>query len=316
MSINHRIYDLLNKEVHGHAKAKKILINLINRSRTYYYEKHVLNLPIEKKSNVTLLIGRSGTGKTQLVKSLSRIMQFPIMFYDATEIQPISAQGGINVEDIRKDIDKFSKSLMSSPGKYYSEAGARAQIIVFIDEIDKLGKGCEGTSNNWNNKTQATLLSLLEDVELDVSFILAGAFSEADYGKSKETSKPIGFTHSGYINRSSDKEIDTMVLNYGLMAEIVGRITHIAQLDTFSKEDYHTVLHNHILPSKISELEKLGIEHIFEDKQLTDIIERAFKSDQGIRHIKRSLDDLLIDIEFESDPSYILETQLLLDEKV
>src|SRR5450432_676708 len=141
--------------------------------------------------------------------------------------------------------------------------------IVFIDEIDKIARRSQGARTGAGARdiggegVQQSLLKLLEGREVfapqnvtqhwnkhdfvvidtqDILFIAAGTFSDL---KLTEGSKPVGFGASGggsgaatRSRRATEKEL----LDYGLLAEFLGRLPVRVELDPLSEEDLFLVM--------------------------------------------------------------------------
>ncbi len=173
---NRRIYQQLSELVIGHDNAKKVLINLINRSKLRYYQKWGMlqgDTDLIKLSNC-LLVGNSGTGKTHLVESLSKIMKFPLLKIDATDLNPTGASGGIKSEDLYKRISRCAKDAMEEdPETYWSYEGTLDQVVVFVDEVDKLG---QKLSTDWNQHVQSNFLAIFDIAQSVIRFGLIPEF--------------------------------------------------------------------------------------------------------------------------------------------
>ncbi len=297
---NRRIYQQLSELVIGHDNAKKVLINLINRSKLRYYQKWGLLNPdgLVKLSNC-LLVGDSGTGKTHLVESLSKIMKFPLLKIDATELNPTGATGGIKQDDLKKKIRDCAKEAMENdPQTYWSYDGTIDQVIVFVDEVDKLG---QKLSSDWNSHVQANFLGLFENkAGYDgISFIFAGAFS----GMEKKTAKvkQLGFhTKEEEVIQAGD--LAQAVVKYGLIPEFVGRLNNIVTLDTLTKEDYVTILINNIMPRATATLAFYGIkDYTLTIDEIEQLADDAQKSGLGVRALETGVNKLMVELEYAPD---------------
>ena len=297
---NRRIYQELSELVIGHDNAKKVLINLINRSKLRYYQKWGLLDPtgLIKLSNC-LLIGDSGTGKTHLVESLSKIMKFPLLKIDATELNPTGATGGVKQDDLKKKIRECAKEAMEEdPQTYWSYDGTLDQVVVFVDEVDKLG---QKLSSDWNAHVQANFLALFENkAGYDgISFIFAGAFT----GMEKKALKPkqLGF-HAVQEEVLKAGDIAQSVVKFGLIPEFVGRLNNIVVLDTLEKEDYITILVNTIMPRATRTLEFYGIKDwVLEEAEIHRLADEAQKSGLGVRALETGVNKLMVELEFSPD---------------
>lgn len=312
---NAEILDQLNGLVWGHDLAKKSLINLINRSKIRHHQKYILMqrdvdlLPPGK----CLLIGGSGTGKTYLIQTLQKLLKFPLLILDATQLNPTGASGGIKASDINKLIaGQASAHMKKHPELFHSVEGTVDQMVVFIDEIDKLGKSFE-SSGNWNSHVQSNFLTTLENnhENFGISYIFAGAFTGIEKEqKSKEST--IGFNRSeSAITPQGIAAIDNLdeaIVKYGMMPELVGRISSIIALDTLTEENYYDILINKLVPEKLTS----GRDYFQFDRdslKMDDarlMAKKAYTSGQGVRSLKRSLDLHFSELEFnyeERNPS-------------
>lgn len=298
---NAEILKEFDKHVIGHTKAKKMLISLVNRSKTAHYHKYLLDDKENDIENMNcMLIGGSGTGKTYLVKVLQNLVDFPLVYIDATRLEPTGGSKTMDSKALLKIITDNAWALVGKDGSnYHSLQGTIDQTVVFIDEIDKLAKAFE-SSGNWNRQIQSGLLSIIESNEQfsKVSFILAGAFADL---KPKESFKSgIGFN----LTEATEEEkqiTDRDIINYGLMPELVGRLNNITCLDTLEYEDMEHILNKVLLPGKIAQLSKfvnVNEDVVTKDKE-KEIIESALVSGQGVRALKRELDTIFADIEFD-----------------
>lgn len=302
---NQAIYNALSEIVIGHDYAKKVLINLVNRSKLRYYQKWLmLEEKLIKLSNC-LLIGDSGTGKTFLVETLASIMDFPFVRIDATELNPTGATGGVKKKDLVKKITDKVKELreqeMDQYGqmyKYFSFDGTLDQVIVFVDEVDKLGLKL---SSDWNKDVQSNFLTIFENNEelAGVSFIFAGAFSgmlEVD-GQSNH----MGFNKQEH-KEAKERNLTADVIKWGLIPELVGRFNHIVALDKLTSENYLDILETKILIDAREQL-KFFNTHKFEltDEQKSSLVDTAMKSGLGVRALETGVQKLLVELEFNSD---------------
>lgn len=301
---NKEIFDKLSEKVIGHNKAKKVLINLVNRSKMRYYQKWGL-LESEKLVPLSncLLIGDSGTGKTYLVETLSEVMDFPLVKIDATELNPTGASGGLKKKDVIKKItDKAKECMESSPEIYWSYEGALDQVIVFVDEIDKLAKQI---GSDWNSHVQSNFLTLFENKgELSgITYIFAGAFAGMLKKEKEIPQNSIGFfAHQEKEKKKIAEDLTQSIVQYGLIPELVGRMNTIVSLDILNEENYKNILIEQILPKAITQLNFLGIEdfELLED-QIDELVKEAMSSGLGIRALQSGLNQLLIDVEFNSE---------------
>ena len=298
---NEEILAELDALVYGHTEAKKTLINLVRRSKLRYKQKWHWDYTDEGLVPIIncLLIGASGTGKTHLVESLRKIMNFPFMKFDATTLQPTSAVGGVTSEGFRKRILDYANSLFEDrKHEYHSVDGICDQMIVFVDEIDKLG--LDGGSG-WNKNTQSNFLSLFENKgKLSaVSYIFAGAFSGMKCLEKGGGKKSIGFAEHVHVQVSEHHEFDSEIIKFGLMPELVGRVGSIIPLDVLTEDDYRNILLEVMLPKAQDTLYHLGV-HEFDlaNSEIDELVSKAHSSEQGVRFLTKGLAKLSRDAEF------------------
>lgn len=304
---NKMLYAELSKYVKGHDEAKKALIVMLNRSRIRYKQRwgSLMHSDFLLPTCKVLLMGASGTGKTHLVESLSRISSFPLIRVDATKFNPTGGSGGIKEENLRKMIvDNAAKCHEENPKCYFSVDGAIDQTVVFVDEIDKLGHSFD-SSGKWNDHVQSNFLTLFDHKNefAGVSFVFAGAFSSLFQKQFKDNS--IGFISNKVEHKMEN--IEDLLVKAGLLPELVGRMTSIVQLDRFTKDDYYDILITRLLPKKQVDMAAMGILNIeLDDHQIDEMVGKAFKSEQGVRSLQRELDRLFLDLEFnfESNSQY------------
>ena len=300
---NHEILAELDTYVDGHIEAKKALISLVNRSKIRHHQKWIERIHKDYliPPHKVLLIGQSGTGKTHMVECLQQLLDFPLIRLDATKLNPTGASGGVKEDDLRKEIKRKAKEWHEARrGYYHSIDGTIDQMVVFIDEIDKIGKSFE-SSGNWNTHVQSNFLTMFDNKAefAGVSFIFAGAFTDITKNETS-VSQTIGFNRD--ITPKSKGELDELVVKAGLIPELVGRLTNIVQLDKFTQQDYYKILTERLIPAKLLELAFFNVfdSEISEDK-LQKMAKSAYDSGQGIRSLQRQLNKEYLDAEFENE---------------
>lgn len=291
-----------DKHVIGHTDAKKTLISLVNRSKTAHYHKYLSQGRRDIETMNCMLVGGSGTGKTHLVNTLQKIVSFPLIKLDAMSLAPGDNSEGLGASKIKQMIVANAQELVKAhPNTHHSVPGAIDQTIVFIDEIDKLGKSLGSSSKEWNSQVQAALLTLIEDSGKfkNVSFILAGAFVGMRDNFKQKTA--IGFFPSTPKTPSTlTTSVDTDVIKYGMIPELIGRLSSITMLDTLTSEVLKTILVKVLLPETVGLFrDGLGMPlPKLSDKQADEMIERSLDSGQGVRFLKREVNKLFMDYEF------------------
>ena len=243
------------------------------------------------------MIGGSGTGKTYLVQCLQRILNFPLLIIDATRLNPTGASGGVKSDEIENMIIKNARKFLEEDHVgYHSLDGVIDQTVVFVDEVDKLGRSFE-SSGHWNEHVQSNFLTIFGEGKFNsISFIFAGAFQGLI---GHETKKDIGFNQDPVKKTYKKKVTDEDLVKFGLIPEFVGRISSIIQLDNFSEEDYYRILVDRLLPQKQNEFLLFKYDSInLSEEKLKEIASKSFKSGQGVRALRRNLDLELLEMEF------------------
>lgn len=301
----------LDKTVFGHNEAKKALISLVNRSKIRHHMKYMELANVDHLApHKVLLLGESGTGKTHLVESLKRIVEFPLIRIDATKLNPTGASGGITSKNLAAMIvDKAKEVTAEKYSIYHSVEGAIDQTVVFVDEIDKLGHSFD-SSGKWNQHVQSNFLTMFDNKEefSGVSFIFAGAFTHIS-DKAADTRTGLGFNPEA--KKAAIDTLDKDIIDGGLIPELIGRMNRIVQLDKFKHEDYTRILDMILLPNKLKEYEYYGLDEIVLTKeQLDQMIVTAMASKQGIRALHRELNKYFADFEFNYEDMRYLDTDL------
>ena len=193
------------------------------------------------KSNI-LLIGSTGTGKTLLCETLSRIVRVPFVTANATSL----AQS----KYVNEEIEALMLRLLD---KADGDIAKAQRGIVFIDEIDKL-KANEGEQRGASGeRVQHALLKIMEGAAVrlgstqtldttNILFICAGAFVGLE--DITTTNHAYGFISVDESNSDSQKILDrlnsrvkpTDLFEFGLIPEFAGRLPIIANLHNLSKE--------------------------------------------------------------------------------
>ncbi len=240
-----------------------------------------------------LLTGPTGVGKTLMLETMAKILNLPFIRIDATKITPEGYIGGKAEGSFVQGVQDVVKK---GQGEFLEGA------IVFIDEIDKL---CllDGESDFYK-RAQSSMLKIVEGTEikykdesnymryLDTSrmlFVFGGNFEKVRTARDVIDNKNVlGFTAVKETSAAKDIDIHEEVMKAGLMPELAGRISVIAELFPLTKEQVKKV----ILHSKASvylefveTLNAAGIKAKLTNKQIDGLVESAMKKKTGMRGI-------------------------------
>lgn len=274
------IVNYLNQSIVAQREAKEAAAMLlyIHSLRCAYSDLNV------KKSNC-LFWGPSGCGKTEIFRQLKEISAVPIIVIDSTQLSAESFSG-------------VSKSqLMEKLHKKYGKNFEKA--IVVFDEFDKLARpefGGEG--ENISLSIQGDLLKLVEGETFfigndlidttDVTFVFTGAF----LGLSDLVEeRPCGFIEDGKSHNRAKVSIEKKLEEFGMIPEMVGRISEFIELKSLTKEECFKILklnEDKNLSTLFEREDQLSIK--FDSKALKVIAEEAVQANLGARQAINLMD--------------------------
>jgi ATP-dependent Clp protease ATP-binding subunit ClpX len=256
------------------------------------------------KSNI-LLIGPTGTGKTLLCETLSRIARVPFVTANATSL----AQS----KYVNEEIEALLLRLLD---KAEGDIAKAQHGIVFIDEIDKL-KATEGEQRGTSGEqVQHALLKIMEGASVrlgsqtfdttHVLFICAGAFVGLENITAKN--QAYGFISVGagedqhILDRLNTRVKPTDLFKFGLIPEFAGRLPVIANLHNLSREQLVRIMiepRNSIYNQFREMLRDEGVELHIEHAVFQQIAEMAFEYKVGARSLRGIFEEIFMPVLYQ-----------------
>jgi ATP-dependent Clp protease ATP-binding subunit ClpX len=314
------IKDHLDDFVIGQDEVKKIVSVAV-----YNHYKRISQLDTNdddieiEKSNV-IMVGRTGTGKTLIAKTIAKLLKVPFCIADAT----VLTEAGYVGEDVESILTRLLQA-----ADYNLEKAKKG--IVFIDEIDKIARKSDNpsiTRDVSGEGVQQAMLKLLEGTIVnvppqggrkhpdqkmisldtkDILFISGGAFDGIEQHISKRmNSRSIGFRPND--QRTIDNENLLMYISpqdlksYGLIPELIGRMPVVSYLNPLDKEALKKILTEprNALTKQYQKLFNMeGITLTFDKEAINTIIDKAIDFKLGARGLRSICEAVMLDAMFE-----------------
>lgn len=308
------IISYLNDYVIGQDYAKKVIATAIYNHYLRIHQNVTSDVELEK--SCILLLGPTGSGKTMIARSIAKMLNVPFAIADATSL----TQAGYVGDDVETILTRLLQDC-----DYDIERAEHG--IVFLDEIDKLGRkggNASITRDVSGEGVQQALLKMIEGTEAlvppnggrkhpdqkmikvntkNILFICAGAFEGIEkiiQGRVSNTA--IGFN----VDRSNDidekdlfKKVEQDdIRHFGLIPELIGRLPVIAYTEELNEEQLKKVLtepKNAICKQYVELMKMSDIDLKFTDDAIEEIAKMAIKTKVGARGLRAICEKVMLD---------------------
>src|SRR4051794_37572291 len=304
----------LRRYVIGQEGAKRAVATAAHQHLKRIEQRRSGRKTLLKKTNL-LLMGPTGSGKTHIARNLAELLEVPFTVVDATEYTEAGYYG--------KDVEVMVAELLFKSGH---SIDATQHGIIFIDEIDKIARRTgsartgAGTRDIGGEGVQQALLKMLEGREIfvplnvtqhwnkhdfvqvdtaDILFICAGTFTDLHH---VQVDRQVGFGSAGRRMGASRLRVKELI-EYGMLAELLGRLPVQVQLEELSSEELFRILTEppDALAREYREALALdGVDLDLHEGALRAIVEYSVEKKLGARALRSIIEELLADVMFDA----------------
>ena len=310
----------MDQYVIGQDEAKKHLAVAVYNHYKRLTQKHSNDDVEIEKSNI-IMVGRTGTGKTLLARTIAKMLHVPFTIVDAT----VLTEAGYVGEDIESILTRLLQA-----ADYDVDAAEKG--IVFIDEIDKIARKGDNpsiTRDVSGEGVQQGLLKLLEGSIVNVPpqggrkhpdqkmipvntknilFICGGAFDGIEKKIAQRmNTQVVGFTAS---KETAVLDRDNMLQyiapqdlkSFGLIPEIIGRLPVLTYLEPLDRQALRNILtepKNAIIRQYVKLFELDNITLNFNEEVFEYIVDKAVEFKLGARGLRSICEAIMTDLMFE-----------------
>jgi ATP-dependent Clp protease ATP-binding subunit ClpX len=309
-----QIFDHLDRYVIGQRAAKRAVATAAHQHLKRIEQRRLGAKTLLRKSNL-LLMGPTGCGKTHIARNLADLLEVPFTVVDATEYTEAGYYG--------KDVEVMVAELLFKSGH---SIDATERGIIFIDEIDKIARRSgslrtgAGSRDIGGEGVQQALLKLLEGREVfvplnvtqhwnkhdfvqvdtnDILFVCAGTFTDLHQA---QVDKQVGFGAEARKQGNVRLRVKELI-EYGMLAELLGRLPVQVQLCELTPDELHQVLTvppDCLVREYKDSIALDGATLDMRDGALRSIVEYAAGKRLGARGLRSILEEVLADILFEA----------------
>ncbi|MDD6472758.1 MAG: ATP-dependent Clp protease ATP-binding subunit ClpX [Bacteroidales bacterium] len=314
------IKEFLDQYVIGQDDAKRFLsVSVYNHYKRLVQRDTADDVEIEK-SNI-IMVGRTGTGKTLLARSIAKLLKVPFTIVDATVLTEAGYVG--------EDIESILTRLLQVADYNVQEA---ERGIVFIDEIDKIARKGDNpsiTRDVSGEGVQQGLLKLLEGSIVNVPpqggrkhpeqkmipvdtknilFICGGAFDGIEKKIAQRlNTHVVGYTASQGASRLDRENMMQYIApmdlkSFGLIPEIIGRLPVLTYLNPLDRSALRAILtepKNSIIKQYVKLFEMDGVKLSFDEDVLEYIVDKAVEFKLGARGLRAIVETVMMDSMYE-----------------
>ena len=314
------IKQFMDQYVIGQDEAKKHLAVAVYNHYKRLTQKHSNDDVEIEKSNI-IMVGRTGTGKTLLARTIAKMLHVPFTIVDATVLTEAGYVG--------EDIDSILPRLLQAADY---DVDAAETGIAFIDEIDKIARKGDNpsiTRDVSGEGVQQGLLKLLEGSIVNVPpqggrkhpdqkmipvntknilFICGGAFDGIEKKIAQRlNTQVVGFTAS---KETAVLDRDNMLQyiapqdlkSFGLIPEIIGRLPVLTYLEPLDRQALRNILtepKNAIIRQYVKLFELDNITLNFNEEVFEYIVDKAVEFKLGARGLRSICEAIMTDLMFE-----------------
>lgn len=330
----HEIKEFLDDYVIGQDMAKiRLAVAVYNHYKRITQTVEEDNIEIEKSN--CLLLGKTGTGKTMLARTIAKMLNVPFTIVDAT----VLTEAGYVGEDVESIISRLLQA-----ADYNVERAEHG--IIFIDEIDKISRKSDNpsiTRDVSGEGVQQGLLKLLEGskvlvapeggrkhpdqkmIEVDTTnilFICGGAFEGIERKIAMRLNRhAVGFTEQLKREQIKDENMLKYITpadlrSFGLIPEIIGRLPVITYLDDLDAEALKRILiepKNAIIKQYIKLFKIDGITLHIDEDVYQYIVDKAIENKLGARGLRGITENIMTQAMFDMPSKKVKEFTITLD---